>query len=108
MPVCFWCQLILFKDSSSRSTALPCHEDGDVEIHLSRKPEDRFVVHSVVLSLHSSFFKASLSSRWASGNRGSADEGTIKWKYQSRFDKLDGGSTDHLDLLARAVSQARL
>ncbi|KAF6220184.1 hypothetical protein HO133_003315 [Letharia lupina] len=93
-------------DSSSRSTALPCHEDGDVEIHLSRKPEDRFVVHSVGLSLHSSFFKASLSSRWASGNRGSPDEGTIKWKYQLRFDELDGGSTDHLDLLARATAGA--
>lgn len=97
-----------FQASSSRSTALPGHEDGDVEIYLSRKPEDCFVVHSVVLGLHSSFFKASMSSRWASSSHGSADEGKIKWKYQLRFVEEDGDSIDHLGLLARAVSQLRL
>ncbi len=90
------------------NTALPGHEDGDVEICLSRKPEDRFVVHSVVLSLYSSFFKASLSSRWASGIHGSADEGRIKWRYQLRFHEENRVSTDHLDLLTRAVSHVRL
>ena len=96
-----------FKVSSTRNAPLPGHKDGDVEIRLSRKPEDCFVVHSVVLGLHSSFFKASFSSRWASSNHGSA-EGTIKWKFQLRFDEKAGDLTDPLDILARAVSQARL
>ena len=96
------------KASSSRKSALPGHDDGDVEICLSRKPENHFVVRSVILSLHSSFFKASLGSRWASGNHGSADKGTIKWKYQLQFDGENEDSGDHLDLLNRAVSQACL
>ena len=97
-----------FKAPSARNAPLPGHEDGDVEICLSRKPEDRFVVHSVVLALHSSYFKASLSGRWAGGNHGLAEEGRIKWKYQLRFDEGTGDLDDPLDLLARAVSQARL
>lgn len=98
---------IHLENPSSKSIVPPGREDRDVKICLSRKPENRFVVHSVVLSLHFSF-KTILSNRWASGIHGSAEEGSIKWKYQSRFDEADGDSNDQLDLLARAVSQARL
>ena len=96
-----------FEASSSRNPVFLGHEDDDVEVCLGRKPEDRFVVRSVVLSLHSSF-KASLSNCWVSGNHGSADEGKITWKYQLRFDEDNGDPLDYLDLLTRAVSQARL
>ncbi|KAL9134128.1 MAG: hypothetical protein Q9175_004689 [Cornicularia normoerica] len=61
----------------------------------------------VVLSLHFSF-KTILSNRWASGSHGSAEEGSIKWKYQSRFDEADGDSNDQLDLLAKATAEAVL
>lgn len=63
----------------------PVFQDGDVEIRLSRKPEDRYVRYSIVLSLHSSFFKASLSERWSGLQRDSAPSGSIKWRYQLQF-----------------------
>ena len=76
-------------------------EDGDVEIRLSRKPEDRFVLHSVALSLHSTFFKASLSERW-SVQRNDNSSDSIKWWYQLQFD--DGGDNIGVPFVVEAVS----
>lgn len=84
-----------------RENGFPVFRDGDVEICLSRKTEDRFVLHSVVLALHSPFFKVSISERW-SGRIDDATSGDpIKWRYQLLFeeDKNDGEDP----LLAKAV-----
>ncbi|KAL8768697.1 MAG: hypothetical protein Q9209_005115 [Squamulea sp. 1 TL-2023] len=62
-------------------------DTGDVEIRLTRKPEDRLLLHSVVLGLHSTWFKASLSDRWAKGTPSSQSD--IKWSYELRFDSHD-------------------
>ncbi|KAL8851410.1 MAG: hypothetical protein Q9221_003681 [Calogaya cf. arnoldii] len=51
----------------------PIVEDGDVEIWLTRKPEDRLLLPSVVLSLHSEWFRASLSKHWTSAQRTSSN-----------------------------------
>ncbi|KAL8991960.1 MAG: hypothetical protein Q9169_007493 [Polycauliona sp. 2 TL-2023] len=63
----------------------PLFDDGDVELCLTHNPEDRLVLHSSMLSLHSSFFKASLSERW-SGSEINGGEG-IKWRYELVFDE---------------------
>ena len=48
------------------STTFPRFNDGDVEIHLS-STDEKYVLHSYVLALHSPWFKASLSERWNNG-----------------------------------------
>ena len=81
----------------------PVFRDGDVEICLSRKPEDRFVLHSVVLGLHSSFFKASISDRWSGRNEGTTSGDPIKWRYQLLFG--EDMNDEEANLLAKAVSR---
>ena len=77
-------------DFLKRSQAgFPRFHDGDVELCLSREPEDPFVLHSVVLGLHSPFFKASLSERWSGQKNDTISSGPIKWRYQLRFDEDD-------------------
>ena len=79
----------------------PVFRDGDVEICLSRKPEDRFVLHSVVLGLHSPFFKVSISERWSGGNDDANSRDPIKWRYQLLFEEdLKDGEAP---LLTKAV-----
>lgn len=46
----------------------PQFADGDVEIRFTQS-EESYVLHSYVLALHSSWFKASLSERWNQGMR---------------------------------------
>ena len=82
----------------------PVFRDGDVEILLSRKPEDRFVLHSVVLGLHSSFFKVSISERWSARNDDATSDDPIKWRYQLLFE--DDMSGEEIPLLAKAVCQS--
>ena len=45
------------------SNGFPCFSDGNVEIHFNQS-DDKYVLHSHVLALHSSWFSASLSERW--------------------------------------------
>ena len=79
----------------------PVFRDGDVEICLSRKPEDRFVLHSVVLGLHSSFFKVSISERWSARNDDATSGDPIKWRYQLLFE--EDMNAEEVPLLAKAV-----
>ena len=79
----------------------PVFRDGDVEICLSRKPEDRFVLHSVVLGLHSSFFKVSISERWSARNDDATSGDPIKWRYQLLFE--EDMNDEEVPLLAKAV-----
>ena len=79
----------------------PIFGDGDVEICLSRKPEDRFVLHSVVLGLHSSFFKASISERWSARQDNATSGDPIKWRYQLLFE--ENMNDEEAPLLAKAV-----
>lgn len=58
--------------------------DGDVELRLSQKPEDRYVLHSKHLIANSPFFKACLNDRRAIGEK---PTGVIKWRYELRFDE---------------------
>ena len=55
-----------------------------MEIRLTRQPQHRFVLHSFILGLHSSFFKASLNQRWSGGETEGNDN--IKWRYELAFD----------------------
>lgn len=82
----------------------PVYRDGDVEISLSRKPEDRFVLHSVVLGLHSSFFKVSISERWSARNDDATSDDPIKWRYQLLFE--EDMNDEEAPLLAKAVCQS--
>ena len=79
----------------------PVFQDGDVEICLSRKPEDRFVLHSVVLGLHSPFFKVSISERWSRRNGEAASGDPIKWRYQLQFE--EDVNNEEVALLSKAV-----
>ena len=79
----------------------PTFRDGDVEICLSRKPEDRFVLHSVVLGLHSSFFKVSISERWSAPNDDTTSSDSIRWRYQLLFE--EDMNDEEAPLLAKAV-----
>ncbi|KAK5127121.1 hypothetical protein LTR85_008481 [Meristemomyces frigidus] len=75
----------------------PQFSDGDVEIHLSTDPSDKYILHSYVLALHSPWFKASISERWNSGGTGntsfigiggsSAVGGKSRWIYELHFDE---------------------
>ena len=79
----------------------PVFQDGDVEIRLSRKLEDRFVLHSVVLGLHSPFFKVSISERWSAPNDDATSGDPIKWRYQLLFE--EDMNDEEVPLLAKAV-----
>ena len=67
------------------SQVFPKFSDGNVEIHFSAT-DDTFILHSWVLSLHSSWFKASLSERWNTGDA-TLLNGKNHWVYELRFDK---------------------
>lgn len=41
--------------------------DGDVEIRFTQDGEDSYLLHSFVLALHSSWFKAGLNEKWNQG-----------------------------------------
>ncbi|KAL8730255.1 MAG: hypothetical protein Q9181_004722, partial [Wetmoreana brouardii] len=66
------------------ASRFPVFDDGDVEIRLSPSPEDRLVLHSSILRLHSDFFRASLSERW-SASEGTASDPT-RWQYELAFE----------------------
>lgn len=63
----------------------PSFEDGDVEIRLSTSVEHTYRVHSLVLGLHSPFFKASLSKRWAGDPEAASSSDPVLWRYELRF-----------------------
>ncbi|KAI9759156.1 MAG: hypothetical protein M4579_002529 [Chaenotheca gracillima] len=65
--------------------SFPRYGDGDVEIRVSQKTEDAYILHSHVLRLHIPFFKASLSERWTGVEPISS---SLKWKYELRFEPL--------------------
>ncbi|KAL8880702.1 MAG: hypothetical protein Q9198_001938 [Flavoplaca austrocitrina] len=67
------------------SNHFPVLDAGDIEIWLTRKPKDRLLLHSVVLSLHSKWFNASLSERWTGGSSKSLDH-VAKWRYELEFE----------------------
>ncbi|KAL8768696.1 MAG: hypothetical protein Q9209_005114 [Squamulea sp. 1 TL-2023] len=69
--------------ASRSKNEFPVFDDGDVKIQLTRQPQHRFVVHSFVLGLHSTFFKASLDQRWSGGNAKSDEK--IKSRYELAF-----------------------
>ncbi len=70
----------------------PRFNDGDVQIRLSDANEDVLILHSFVLGLHSPFFKASLSERWAGGTGLLMGSTNIKFNYEMKFDEggVDG------------------
>ncbi|KAK5166793.1 hypothetical protein LTR04_000280 [Oleoguttula sp. CCFEE 6159] len=65
------------------SSSFPQFSDGDVNIRLSSSDKDVFKLHSFVLALHSSFFKASLSDRWSAKTPSVGDK--AEWSYELRF-----------------------
>ncbi|KAF2498870.1 hypothetical protein BU16DRAFT_536847 [Lophium mytilinum] len=75
----------------THQNTFPRFDDGDVELRLSRLPSHVYVLHSVVLALHSPFFKASLSERWANNGDTAviAPGSKIAWKYQLKFSDDD-------------------
>ncbi|KAI9722602.1 MAG: hypothetical protein M1812_001533 [Candelaria pacifica] len=79
--------------------AFPRFRDGDVQIRLSNEDENVLVLHSFVLGLHSTFFKASLSERWTNSEELISGSSKIKWRYELRFEK---GNAD--GILVRQVS----
>jgi hypothetical protein len=74
----------------------PQFQDGDVEIYLS--VDEKLVLHSSVLSIHSEWFKASLSERWAT-----SETGTAAKAYELRLDK----GSDEGSLLRRGTAQGK-
>ena len=64
----------------------PNYDDGDVEIRLSTSAEHTYRAHSLVLGLHSPFFKASLSKRWAGDQEAASSSDPILWRYELRFE----------------------
>ena len=87
--------------ANTSKDGFPIFQDGDVEICLSRKPEDRFVLHSVVLGLHSPFFKVSISERWSGRNDKAASGDPIKWRYQLLFE--EDVNNEEVALLTKAL-----
>lgn len=84
------------------NNTFPIFNEGDVEILLSRRPQDRYVVHSAVLSAHSTYFKASLSKKWSNMGCGRAAEGPISWRYHLIFGD-DKDNDPDVPLLMKAV-----
>lgn len=68
-----------------KSKPFPSFDDGDVEIRLSTNVKHTYQVHSLVLGLHSPFFKASLSKRWAGDPDAASSSDPILWRYELRF-----------------------
>lgn len=64
----------------------PQYSDGDVEIHLTGDKNDTLVLHSYVLALHSSWFKAALSDQWTTVFLTDASN-RQRWVYELRFDQ---------------------
>ncbi|KAH9825687.1 seryl-tRNA synthetase [Teratosphaeria destructans] len=71
----------------------PQYGDGDVEIYL--KADEKLVLHSTILSLHSEWFKSSFSDKWAKSGAdasilgGGSASGQKRWVYELRFGKED-------------------
>lgn len=65
----------------------PSFHDGDVEIRLSTSVEHTYRVHSLILGLHSPFFKASLSRRWAGDPEAASSSDPVLWRYELRFEE---------------------
>ena len=62
------------------------HPNGDVEIQLSTT-DDKIILHGTQLTMHSPWFKASLSERWKTGNEATTPDGKTYWVYELRFEK---------------------
>ena len=73
------------KQETPKPNPFPSFEDGDVEIRLTTSAHHIYRVHSLVLGLHSPFFKASLSKRWAGDHDGASSSDPILWRYEVRF-----------------------
>ncbi|KAF2766520.1 hypothetical protein EJ03DRAFT_330015 [Teratosphaeria nubilosa] len=77
--------------SSMATRGFPQFGDGDVEIYL--KTDEKLVLHSTILSLHSKWFKSSLSDKWASSGAdasilgGGSASAQKRWVYELRFGK---------------------
>ncbi|KAF2481138.1 hypothetical protein BDY17DRAFT_325855 [Neohortaea acidophila] len=69
------------------SQGFPQFSDGDVEISLGGRHDAKLVLHSYVLALHSSWFKASLSDRWNHENDLRLVGEKQRWFYVLQFDK---------------------
>lgn len=63
--------------------------DGNVEIYFS-EIDDKYVLHSHVLALHSSWFKACLSDRWNTNGEATTVNGKNYWTFELRFEKDNG------------------
>lgn len=63
------------------SKAFPHFGDGDVEILLGGHHDEKLVLHSHVLALHSPWFKASLSDRWNHDNGSRLLNEQKRWFY---------------------------
>lgn len=81
---------------------LPFIDGGDVEIRLSRRAEDRLVLLSSHLTLHSPWFSISLSDTWTKDEQ--HEQGPIKWLYELEF---DGGDSPTLVRRSSAFATAR-
>lgn len=76
-----------------------------MELCLSRSAKDLVVVQSVILTLHSPFFKASLSGWWFGQQSNQIEEGPIKWKCQLQFnDDNDDDETIGTAMFSKALS----
>lgn len=84
--------------SYRQDDCLPILEGGDVEIRLSRRPEDRLVLHSIILILHSPWFKMSLSETWTKGEQAGPRE------YVLEFDFDEEGSACLVKKVSEIVS----
>lgn len=111
------------------SRGFPQFSDGDVEIYLSTN--EKVVLHSSVLSIHSEWFKASLSDRWSSSGTntssliGGGGSSTLERSgvqgskptrtYELRFEKDSGdgqfyrkGMAESTEMVASRTTEARL
>lgn len=70
----------------TKTPSFPKFDDGDVEIRLSTSAQHTYRVHSLVLGLHSPFFKASLSQRWSGDQPAASSSDPILWRYEVRFE----------------------
>lgn len=85
------------------SNCFPQFSDGNVEIHFTASEEDeKYVLHSWQLSLHSPWFKASLSERWKVDRPCDTADGKHRWIYELRFDK----DSDEATLVQKASQDA--
>ena len=77
------------------TNGFPVFPNDDVELRLSHRAEDRYVLYSKVLINNSSYFEASMSESWAVGEK---PEGAIKWRFDllSIDDTIDDAINDRI------------